>query len=277
MKPNLFLAAILSLTTLVPLAVFGEPQASRVAVVNGVAIPQDALDAALKQAQANGLSDSAELRTALKSQLIARELFRQEAEKRNLGADPEVAAAVAQARESAMVQKFLRTGVKPDPVTDQQVREHYDSIVAALGPTEYKASLVQVGDEATAKLVLTQLKNGKPFEQAAREHSKAPSSKQGGAIDWMSFKLPVREGQTHGFPSRLADALTKLKPATVTAEPVLWNNAYFLLRLDASRPTQVPEFEKVKPALRATLERKELERASTSFVAELVKASKIQP
>jgi peptidyl-prolyl cis-trans isomerase C len=246
------------------------------AVVNGVSIPESALQAALASAQSRGLADTPELRAALKNQLIALELLRQHAAKKNLQNDREVQAAAAQARDAAMVQKYLRDAIRPSPVTETQVKQHYDAVVATLGPQEFKARMIQISDEATAMLVLAGIKSGKAFEDLARIHSRAPFAAAGGALDWVSFKTPPVEGQTQGLPLPIARALTQLQPGMITAEPIAWNSAYYVIKLDDARPTRVPAFEQARPALKAMLEQKELERAAAALVAELVKSAKIE-
>jgi peptidyl-prolyl cis-trans isomerase C len=280
MTRKLILAALISFAPIVPALAQGVVQAaplpSVVVTVNGVAVPQAKLEAALRQALGNGAKDTPELRTALKGQLIALELFRQEAEKQNLGADADVQAAAAAAREGAMVQKFLMKSVKPNPVTEEQVKAQYEKIVAALGPQEYKTRIIQVADEATVKLITAELKGGKPFEELAKQHSKLPSAKQGGAIDWVSFKIPLKEGETQGYPLPLAQVVTQLKLGMVNAEPISWNGRFYLVKVDESRATQIPQYDQVKPALARLLQQKEVERASAAFVAELIKRAKIE-
>lgn len=246
-----------------------------VASVNGVAIAQSALDNAVKQARGRGLPDTPELRATVRSQLIAKELLRQAAEKNNLAADPEVQAAANDARDTAMLQVYLRNAVKPRPVRDADVKAYYDRVVAALGPQEYKTRMIQTLDEASANLALAEIKTGKSFAETAKQFSKAQSAVKGGALDWVSFKLPLVEGQTQGYPLPLAEKVLALKPGMVTAQPVHWQNAWYVVKVDEVRPTVIPDFEKVKPALKQTLVQKEIERASTELVAGLVKNAKI--
>ena len=62
----------------------------------------------------------------------------------------------------------------------------------------------------------------------------------------------------------------------MAAEPIVWNNVRYVVRLDDVRPTQIPAYEHVKPTLRELLERQEVERASAALVAELIKNAKIR-
>lgn len=246
-----------------------------VASVNGVAIAQSALDTAVKQALGRGLPDTPEMRATVRSQLIAKELLRQAAEKKNLAVDPEVQAAANDARDAAMLQVYLRNAVKPRPVRDADVKAYYDRVVATLGPQEYKTRMIQTLDEASANLALAEIKTGKSFAETAKQFSKAQSAVNGGALDWVSFKLPLVEGETQGYPLPLAEKVLVLKSGMVIAQPVHWQNAWYVVKVDEVRPTVIPDFEKVKSALKQTLVQKEIERASTELVASLVKNAKI--
>ena len=247
--------------------------AANVATVNGVAIGDAQLDRIVQQ---SSLPDTPPLRTAFKNQLIARELFLQEARKKNLASVPEVQAASAEVRDNLMVQKYLRDAIKPAPVTDEQVKARYDAIVATLGDKEYKPRLILVGDDATAQALLGQLKNGADFAKLARDYSRSPTAKKGGELDWVSFRLPLADGATQGYPLSLAEAIVKLPAGGVTAQPVAVGEQRFLVKLDEVRPTVVPSFDQVKPTLKALLEEQELERATAHLVAGLIKNAKIQ-
>ncbi len=244
------------------------------AVVNGKNIPESQVQEAIKL---TGLPDSAQLRNAVKSQLIARELFRQQATKsQGLENRPEVKKAMQEAKDAAMIQLYLREVIKPSPVTDDMVREQFNAIVGSLGPNEYKARLIQVEDDANAQKVLEQIKAGADFAKLAAQYSTAANKNRGGELEWVSFKLPAAEGKTQNLPLPVAQAISELVPGGVTKVPVVWNNERYVIRLDQLRPTQVPQYDDVKAALRQTMERKALEQATLKLVGELTSSAKIQ-
>jgi hypothetical protein len=245
-----------------------------IAVVNGVRIPETQLQLAVQQ---SGVPDSAQLRSALKSQLVSRELFRQQAAKHPAYEKrPEVKKAMLDAKDSAITQVYLREAIKPAEVTDERVRAQFNTIVASLGANEYKARLIQVNDDAAAQNVLEQLKSGADFAALAGQLSVAANKSRGGELDWVSFKLPAQEGKTQNLPLPIAQAIAQLSLGGVTPTPVLWNNGRYIIRLDQMRPTQVPQYDAIKGALRQTMERQELERATMMLVGDLVKTAKIQ-
>jgi parvulin-like peptidyl-prolyl isomerase len=256
-----------------PTAAAAALPAGVVARVNGVAIAQSDLDAAVRQ---SGKPDTPALRATLKNELIARELFRQAAQKQHYDTHADVKASLEQAKAMLMMQAYLRDAIKPTPVTDADVKAKYDAIVASLGQNEYKPSAIVVKDAATAKTVLDQLKKGSDFAQLAKQYSQGPSAAQGGALNWVSFKTPITEGQTQGWPQPLAEALVKLPQGAVSSAPVQVGDAFWILRDDQMRPTQIPTFDQSKDSLRRELEQVAMAKATAQVVTDLVKGAHIE-
>lgn len=243
------------------------------ASVNGVAIPDTQVATVLQQ---SGLPDTPQARNAIRQQLIARELFRQEAARdKGLESRPDVQQALRDAKAQILAQAWLKDHIKPAPVTDAQVRERYDTIVASLGEKEYKARLIEVADQAAASAALARIKAGEDFARVAQTVSLAPSKASGGALDWVSFKVPVQEGQTQSLPLPIAQAIASLPAGAVSAAPIAWNNRTFLVKVDEARPTQVPAYDTVKPGIQQALQAQALERATAALVTQLLAKAKI--
>jgi len=245
-----------------------------VATVNGVPITQAAFQQALARAIGQGGADTPELRAAVKSQLIARELFAQEARKRNLADDPLVVAAVAEARTNAMVTLYLNQAIRPQPVTEADVRAQYERIRATLGPEEYKLRIIVAPDRAKAEEALAAARLGRPFAQLAQQYSIAPSARRGGELDWVSFKSPAKEGETSGLPLVVAQAVERMRQGDVSG-PLAFDKQWLVVRLEEKRPTVIPTFEQARPALQNMLAARALERATTELVRTLVSGAKI--
>ena len=244
-----------------------------VARVNNVSITQDQVDQIVHSTNA---PDTPALRANIKEQLIARELFRQAAEKDHYAIRPEVQAAIDQAKNGVVVQAYLRDQIKPVPVTDADVKAQYDRIVSTLGDNEYKPSVIAVKDAATAQTILDQLKKGADFAQLAKQYSQGPSAAQGGALNWISFKTPIQPGNTQNWPQPLAEALVKLPQGAVSSAPVQIGDAFWILRVDQKRATQIPQFDQTKDVLRKQLEQVAIEKATTQVVAGLIRNAHIQ-
>jgi parvulin-like peptidyl-prolyl isomerase len=256
-------------------AAFAQDAAKPVATVNGVPIRQKTLDQAVQHAIGQGNPDSPQLREMIRQQLVARELLIQEATKQHLDKDPEVLAIAEEAKRTAMVQRYLRTTIKPSPVSEEAVRAYYERSVAGMGPREFKIRVMQLPTDVRAKEMLAQLTKGKDFGELARQWSLAPSSTRGGEIpEWVRFKSPPQEGQTYGLPLPIAQALEKMQKGKVS-EPIGVAGRWWLVKVDDVRPTRLPTYDESKASLYKMLSAQELERATSELIARLVKEAKI--
>jgi peptidyl-prolyl cis-trans isomerase C len=244
-----------------------------VARVNNVSITQDQVDQIV---HATNAPDTPALRANIKEQLIARELFLQAAEKDHYATKPEVQAAIDQAKNAALVQAYLRDQIRPAPVTDADVKAQYDKIIATLGDNEYKPSVIAVKDAATAQSILDQLKKGADFAQLAKQYSQGPGAAQGGAVNWISFKTPIQAGNTQNWPQPLAEALVKLPQGAVSSAPIQVGDAFWILRVDQKRPTQIPQYDQTKDVLRKQLEQAAIQKATAQVVVGLIRNAHIQ-
>lgn len=251
----------------------GPLPAGTIARVNGVAITQAQLDQAVSATKA---PDTPALRTTLKNELIARELFRQAAEQAHYASHADVQAALDQVRTNLIVQAYLRDQIKPAPVTDADVKAEYDRVVATLGENEYQPSIIAVKDADTAQKILDQLKKGGDFAALAKQYSTGPDAAQGGKLGWISFKTPIQPGQTQNWPQPLAEALVKLPQGGVSAQPVPINGEFWILRVDQKRATQIPQFDQAKDTLRKRLEQVAATKATTELVGGLLRNSQVQ-
>jgi peptidyl-prolyl cis-trans isomerase C len=243
------------------------------AIVNGVSIPQTQLDAAVKESRQ---PDTAQLRQAIKQQLIAREVFKQNAEKAHYGDRPEIKEAIENVKTNAEVQLYLKDSVHPASVSDQEVKARYDQAVSLLGKEEYRASLISVADTATSHIVLGKLKSGASFEALAQQYSVAPSKSNGGALPWVSIKVPVTEGNTAGLPLSVAQALTEMRVGATSKQSIEAGTMRVILKLNEKRPTEVPTFEKSQAAIRQQLEASATQKAVEAFVTAQVQKASVQ-
>ena len=251
--------------------------AGAVATVNGTPITKAEVDAVL---QASRQPDTSQFRQAIKNQLIVRVLIQQAADKASYGSKPEVQAAMQLAKSTAEAQLFVRDNVKPEPVTDAQVKARYDEIVASLGKDEVKPRVIVTKDAATAATVLAGLKAGQSFDALARQYSQAATAAAGGELPWVSFKMPVTDGNTQGLPLAVAQAITQLPAGGVTSQSIAIGNDVngprAIVKVDAKRPTQVPSFDAAKATIQQQLQALALEKATANFVGGLMKNAAIQ-
>ena len=245
------------------------------AKVNGVAIPTSALEQALAEARASGQADTPALRTVLTQRLIADELFWQEAKKLNLQNSPEAAAAAAQARRQQAIGQFIQRSVKPSTPSEAELRQRYERTVANLGPKEYRISLIQTTDEAALRDSAQRLAGGADFAAEARRISKVPSAQHGGALNWLSFPVPLVAGHTNGLPITIAQAIQALKPGAISP-PIAVDNNWALVRLEAERPTQIPDYASTKPLLIQAAQMQAAAVEGRDLALRLIKDAKIE-
>lgn len=252
------------------------PSHSAALRVNGMPIEASLVERGLKKALEAGLPNNAATREMVESELIAREALRQEARRQGLDRHPDVEQARREAGDVAMVQMLMARELHQAAVSEDEVRQRYQQVVSSLGPAEYKARVMVLRDEATARQLNAQAQAApQEFEALARRYSQDSRAQQGGEMEWVSFPVPVQQGGTQHLPLVVADVISKLQPGQVGTAPVLANGAWHVLKLDAMRPTVIPAYDQAKAGIRTLLERQRTEQAAAALIAKLVGGARI--
>ena len=227
--------------------------------VNGREIPASRIEAVVKSQVAQGRPDTPDLRNSVKEELINREIVAQEAVKRGLDKQSEVAAQIDFTRQEILFNAYLRDYLRANPVTDDTMKKEYERIKPQLPAREYHARHILVDKEDEAKGLIAQIKKGGSFEKLASERSKDQGSKgKGGDLDWSPAERYVKP---------FADALKGLKKGQVTDPPVQTQFGWHVIRLDDERATKVPSFEEAKPELQQMMQRQALQKAVSDLRA----------
>ncbi|MFT3960782.1 peptidylprolyl isomerase [Propionivibrio sp.] len=221
--------------------------------VNGAAIPQNLADAFIAEQKAKGAPDSAELRNAVREELIRRELLLQEAKKAGLDKKPDVAAQAEAAKQAILIRSYVQQYVQKNPIKDDELKAEYEKIKAQVGSTEYKAKHILVKEEAEAKTIVDNLKKGAKFDELAKQSIDPGSKDNGGDLGWAAPSNYVKP---------FADALTALGKGKYTETPVKSEFGYHVIMLEDTRPTTFPAFDEVKPRL--------LQQAQTQQITKMV-------
>lgn len=234
--------AIVSVLFLLPAVAF----AQAVARVNGVTIPQSKLEAIVKARAAGKQPDSPEIRAAIRDTLINQEVVAQEAVKKGLDKNPEVAAQLDLQRQETLVNAYMQDYVRANPVSDDLMRKEYERIKPTIPAKEFKARHILVEKEDEARDIIAQVKKSNNFEKIAAERSKDTGSKaRGGDLDW---------GPAGRYVKPFGEALAKLKKGQMTDAPVQSEFGWHVIRLDDERATKVPTFEEAKPQLQQMMQ-----------------------
>ncbi|MDO9404484.1 MAG: peptidylprolyl isomerase [Polaromonas sp.] len=224
--------------------------AQNIAIVNGKAVPKSRVDALAQQVARAGRPVPPEMQGQLKEEVIAREVFMQEAESRGLSATDSFKNQMELARQSILIRELFEDYKAKNPVTDADLKAEYDKFAAENGGKEYKARHILVEKEADAKAIIASLKKGGKFEDIAKKQSKDPGSgANGGDLDWANPNSYVPE---------FSEALSKLNKGQLTQEPVKTQFGYHLIRVDDIRTAQLPPFEELKPQIAQQMEQQKL-------------------
>ena len=224
--------------------------AQNVAIVNGKAVPMERVKALSQQVARSGREVTPEIEKQIKDEVIAREVFIQEAQKQGLDTTEAFKVQMELARQTILIRDLFTNYQKTNAVTDDEIKAEYDKFAAANSGKEYKARHILVETEDQAKAIMVQLKKGAKFEDLAKKSSKDPGSgAKGGDLDWAPASNYVAE---------FAQALTQLTKGKMTDTPVKSQFGYHIIRLDDVRDAQLPKFEDVKPQIAQQLQQQKL-------------------
>ena len=224
--------------------------AQNLAVVNGKPVPSSRVEVLKQQVERSGRPVTPEVLAQIKEELVAREIFMQEAKKRGLDATEDYKNQLELARQTILIRELFADFQKKNPVTDADIQAEYDKFVAANGGKEYRARHILVEKEDEAKALIADIKKGAKFEDLAKKASKDPGSgANGGDLDWAAAGSYVPE---------FSGAMVKLDKGQMTDTPVKSQFGFHIIRVDDVREAQLPKLEEVKPQIAQQLQQQKL-------------------
>jgi peptidyl-prolyl cis-trans isomerase C len=256
---KLVLTAVALATTLAMPAM-----AQNIAVVNGKPVPASRMAALAQQVERSGRPVDDTLKAQIKEELIAREIFVQEAEKRGIKASKEYKAQAELALQTILIRELFADFQRKNPVTDAEVKAEYDKFAAANGGQEYRARHILVETEDQAKAIIANIKKGAKFEDIAKKDSKDPGSgANGGDLDWASAS---------SFVPEFSEAMVKLGKGQMAEAPVKSQFGWHIIRVDDVRQAQLPSIDELKPQISQQLQQQKL----NDFQEQLRSKAKVQ-
>ncbi len=215
--------------------------AQNVAIVNGKAVPKSRVEALAQQVSRSGRPVTPEVESQIKDEVIAREVFMQEAQKKGLDATDDYRSQLELARQTILIRELFAEFQKNNPVTEADIKAEFDKFVSANSGKEYRARHILVEKEDQAKAIIAGIKKGQKFEEIAKKQSKDPGSgANGGDLDWAS---------PGNFVKEFSEAMMGLKKGQMTEVAVKTQFGYHIIRLDDVREAQLPKFDDVKPQI----------------------------
>jgi len=216
------------------------------ATVNDQPIHMSELNAAAETlpAQARSLPPQ-QLYPMLLEQLIDTRALLLEARKTGLDKDPSVQRQMQAAQDRALEAALLNKAVRPQ-VTDEAVKARYDEQAASkAGEPEVHARHILVGDEATAKKVIDELKKGGDFAALSKQYSKDPgAAQQGGDLGFFKKADMLPEFSAAAFA---------LKDGEVTPTPVHTSFGWHVIQVLEHRTAALPSYEQARDELRQSM------------------------
>ncbi len=224
--------------------------AQNLAIVNGKPVPLSRVAALTEQVERSGRPIDDQVKAMIKEEVIAREIFMQEAEKRGLKTSANYRKQIELAQQTILINELRTDFLQKNPVTDADIKAEYDRFVSMNGDKEYHARHILVDSEDEAKALIEQIKKGGSFEALAKEKSKdTGSGANGGDLDWSPAGNYVPE---------FSAALSKLDKGQMTDAPVKSEYGWHIIRVEDVRDAKLPELEQIKPQIAQQLAQQKL-------------------
>lgn len=190
-------------------------------------------------------------RDRLLDDLIKQELLYQEAVRKNLKNNPDVAKRLLLVNKSILSQAAMQDFLDTSPVTDEAIKAAYDKQVGGMNALEYKASHILSKTEDEAKKIIQELEQGGDFAELAKKHSVGPSGPKGGDLGWFSADQMV---------PKFSQAVVALENGATTKEPVKTQFGWHIIYRQDSRSKQPPPLDTVKSKIQAGLQKESIEK-----------------
>jgi peptidyl-prolyl cis-trans isomerase C len=254
MKPSPYAARLSSVALAAALLAPAFAAAQNIAIVNGRPVPKARAEALLaqvtQQAQSQGQQLPPDAERQIRDEVVLREIFVQEAEKRGLPASASYKQQMEIARQGILLRELSKDFETKNPVTDAEIQAEYDKFKAQSSGKEYKTRHILVEKEDEAKALLVKLKEGADFAETAKTASKDPgSAPNGGDLDWAG---------PNSYVAEFSQAMTKLGKGETSTEPVKSQFGWHILKVDDIRDAQVPTLDELKPQIQQNLAQRKL-------------------
>lgn len=209
------------------------------ATVGGSEITKEDLELVLKHApqqqqmQLNTLAG----KKYLLNEMITQQILFLDAKERGLDKDEDYLKELKSVGENLLKQYTVKKLLEDVKVEEGETKEYYEKNSEQFVTGESaKASHILVKEEEEAKNILKELKDGKKFEEAAKEYSQCPSKEKGGDLGYFEKGKMVPEFEEVAF---------KLEVGEIS-EPVKTQFGYHIIQIADKKDSSVMPFEEVE-------------------------------
>lgn len=239
--------------------VLSMPVSKAVVVVNG-----EQVDSAIVEAYARerGLdfTDPSQKATAIRK--VAEFVALAQAAKQS-GFDKNPAGALSQLKFQAA--GFVQSKSEAAPITDADLKAEYDTQLALVAGREFNISILTLNSLDRTQVAARELSGGRPFDVLMGNFANTEGVVKAETLTWANLTQ---------FPTKLAEAISKLKVGEHTPEAIPDNGLWHFIRINEERAFTPPEFATLKEGIRRSLREK---RAQTEIEAVLAAAKIIEP
>jgi peptidyl-prolyl cis-trans isomerase C len=263
--PAIGMAALVLLAACAQKQSATEPESKPVATVNGHPLSRDLFNFVAKSMTNKPAADlTEEQRNQILDRLISAEVVAQQAEKDGLDKKGDTPQALAVQRLQLLEEASAEAYLKDRKPTDAELKAEYDTQIASLPKTEYKARHILVKTEDEAKAIIEKLnKKSAKFEDLAKSESIDGSKTSGGELGWFKTTSMVKP---------FGDAVMALKKGEITQTPVKTDFGYHVIQLEDTRDSTPPPFDSVKDRLAQSISAKKFK----AYQDELLKNAKVE-
>ncbi|WP_300408406.1 peptidyl-prolyl cis-trans isomerase [Lagierella sp.] len=146
--------------------------------------------------------------------------------------------------ESALKNYAINKVLSSAKISDEEVREYYDSHKEYFKtPEQISASHILVDSEEKANALKKEILDGKEFEMVAKENSSCPSGANGGSLGRFGKGQMVPEFEQAAFNSEVGEI----------TDPVKTQFGYHLIRVDEKFEPSTKSFDEVKEQVKSQL------------------------
>lgn len=257
--------------------------AQTLVTVNGTPITAEDVDKELMvatQGRAGQIpvEKQAEFKKQILEQLVGRELVFDDAKKSGILDSDEFKhrynEVTERIKKEVAIQIWQKKEVDKIKISDKDLKDYYDKNKSEFEEDEsVNARHILVGDEATAKDVISKLKTLKgdalksKFAELAKEKSTCPSAADGGNLGYFTKEQMVPEFSNKAF---------SLKKGEMSMEPVKSQFGYHVILVDDKKPKTTKSFDQVKNMIEQRLKMEKAKDVMLKKVQDLEKKAVIQ-
>ena len=183
-----------------------------------------------------------QLKNAARSILLEQKIIEQAARNEGLLEDPRVRVLTSEKQAQLYGSILSRRYASEHPITEEQVRNRYDSLLSSYDPHEIKFRHILVKTPEEAREIIQSLKVGSDFGSLAKERSLDQSTSQNGG------QIPFTNIRNVLVPD-LAEAILALQPGDLLPVPFKSKLGYHVVLLEEKREVPFPSYEEVKEPL----------------------------